>query len=531
MANQKKIVWEIEARSSGDGAKRAQSDLKKLRGEVERTGDSAERAGQQMEGVTKKSTRGMKNSGAAILEASRAIEDLQYGIRGVLNNIPQLVQQLGGGAGLAGVISFAAVGASQLFSWLSKSKDEAGKLNEEAMETARAERNAAAEAERLAASLRDQATQARISRTEMDGQASAAALQVEQRQALATLEADIAKARIDAQTDDPVERVRLKSAVDQAQTEKARAEEDARIAVELEKQEAALKASEKALAVLTEKLNEANQRLEGSFRLNRLEQEREDVATELNKARGDRERIASTQPELLPQLTAAIETLVTKQDGILAEIKLVREQFPEGIGAARTKALREGTIPELEKQIGSTDAKVQVQRVEVEQARSLTEQRMTGLQERRALEDERNQELLNLQMEAARKQRERQKEAEERLNKKKQDDANPFGDGPVGSIEEVLVSDIASQGRALAGEMTARNAEPLAQQVLAIIAQITDETGAAQVQKLADVLSKIGASPSGRRFDAAIARLEAKVESLASGLDESREALGNNREL
>jgi hypothetical protein len=53
-----------------------------------------------------------RNLGQSALEASRAIEDLQYGIGGVLNNIPSLVMSLGGSAGVAGALSVAAVGAA-----------------------------------------------------------------------------------------------------------------------------------------------------------------------------------------------------------------------------------------------------------------------------------------------------------------------------------------------------------------------------------------------------------------------------------
>lgn len=55
-----------------------------------------------------------RNSGLAVLEASRAFEDLQYGIGGVLNNIPNLLMNLGIGAGLTGVVSAAAVGVNML---------------------------------------------------------------------------------------------------------------------------------------------------------------------------------------------------------------------------------------------------------------------------------------------------------------------------------------------------------------------------------------------------------------------------------
>lgn len=58
---------------------------------------------------------GGRDPAMALLLASQGIEDAQYGIRGVLNNIPGLVMALGGGAGLAGALSIAAVAASTLW--------------------------------------------------------------------------------------------------------------------------------------------------------------------------------------------------------------------------------------------------------------------------------------------------------------------------------------------------------------------------------------------------------------------------------
>jgi hypothetical protein len=52
----------------------------------------------------------MKNFGYAVLEFSRGIEDMQYGLVNAQNNIPGLIQRLGGGAGLAGAISLVVVG-------------------------------------------------------------------------------------------------------------------------------------------------------------------------------------------------------------------------------------------------------------------------------------------------------------------------------------------------------------------------------------------------------------------------------------
>jgi hypothetical protein len=55
-----------------------------------------------------------RDVGYAALEASRGIEDLQYGLGGVINNIPGLVIALGGTAGLTAAISLLAVGVNQL---------------------------------------------------------------------------------------------------------------------------------------------------------------------------------------------------------------------------------------------------------------------------------------------------------------------------------------------------------------------------------------------------------------------------------
>lgn len=56
------------------------------------------------------------NMGAmGFLAFSQAVEDAQYGIRGVLNNIPQMVMGFGGSMGVAGAISLAAVAATALY--------------------------------------------------------------------------------------------------------------------------------------------------------------------------------------------------------------------------------------------------------------------------------------------------------------------------------------------------------------------------------------------------------------------------------
>lgn len=69
-----------------------------------------------------------KGSAMKLLFMGQAIDDLQYGVRGVLNNIPQLVMAFGGGAGLAGAISIAAVGLSQLSGLFDQTDEKAQKF-------------------------------------------------------------------------------------------------------------------------------------------------------------------------------------------------------------------------------------------------------------------------------------------------------------------------------------------------------------------------------------------------------------------
>jgi hypothetical protein len=77
-----------------------------------------------------------RNSSQALLMFSQGFEDAQYGIRGVLNNIPGLVIALGGTMGLAGGISIAAVALSQLGPLFSATGESAEELKNKAAKTA-----------------------------------------------------------------------------------------------------------------------------------------------------------------------------------------------------------------------------------------------------------------------------------------------------------------------------------------------------------------------------------------------------------
>lgn len=66
-------------------------------------------------------TRGLAtNSGMGMLMLSQTIDDAQYGLRGVVNNIAPLVMALGGGTGLAGAATIAAVAINQIAPALEK---------------------------------------------------------------------------------------------------------------------------------------------------------------------------------------------------------------------------------------------------------------------------------------------------------------------------------------------------------------------------------------------------------------------------
>ena len=108
--NSAKGVRDMMVQTEGLDPK-VQQQLSKVAGQLERVNTTGRKATQAQTGLGKSTRR----TDLAMLSFSQAVEDAQYGIRGILNNIPLLVMQLGGGAGLAGVISLAAVGLSTLY--------------------------------------------------------------------------------------------------------------------------------------------------------------------------------------------------------------------------------------------------------------------------------------------------------------------------------------------------------------------------------------------------------------------------------
>lgn len=138
---------ELNTRATGTGAKQTADDMQRLARINEQANDKArvsefayydlDKAIGQTNRSTATYTAGQtqvqtstRNSAQALLMFSQGFEDAQYGIRGVLNNIPGLIFAMGGGAGLAGAISLAAVGLSQIIPLFQKTKEESNLLKE-----------------------------------------------------------------------------------------------------------------------------------------------------------------------------------------------------------------------------------------------------------------------------------------------------------------------------------------------------------------------------------------------------------------
>lgn len=108
----------------------------------QRVAANAAAAASDRAGVAKGAVGGKASrAGLAVLELSRAFEDAQYGMAGVLNNIPTFLGALGVGAGIAGVASVAAVVLSKTlgpaFDELDEKLDLSGKASDARKEKAK----------------------------------------------------------------------------------------------------------------------------------------------------------------------------------------------------------------------------------------------------------------------------------------------------------------------------------------------------------------------------------------------------------
>lgn len=124
MATKKEIEINLKSTLDGKGVEEAKQKI-----------DSLNKSTDQLDKGSQKATKSIKNMGQGMLQVAYFMDDVQYGIKGILNNIPGLVIGFGGGAGLAGALSLATLAGAKLYEWLSsteeKSVDLTKKLEEE----------------------------------------------------------------------------------------------------------------------------------------------------------------------------------------------------------------------------------------------------------------------------------------------------------------------------------------------------------------------------------------------------------------
>lgn len=117
MATKKEIEIKLKSTLDGKGVEEAKQKI-----------DSLNKSTEQLDKDSQQATRSVKNMGQGALQAAYFFDDLQYGIRGIMNNIPGLVMGFGGGAGLAGAISIAVLAGAKLYEWMGKTEDKSADL-------------------------------------------------------------------------------------------------------------------------------------------------------------------------------------------------------------------------------------------------------------------------------------------------------------------------------------------------------------------------------------------------------------------
>lgn len=117
MATKKEIEIKLKSTLDGKGVEEAKQKI-----------DSLNKSTDQLDKGSQKATKSIKNMGQGTLQAAYFFDDLQYGIKGILNNIPGLVIGFGGGAGLAGALSLATLAGAKLYEWMGKTEDKSADL-------------------------------------------------------------------------------------------------------------------------------------------------------------------------------------------------------------------------------------------------------------------------------------------------------------------------------------------------------------------------------------------------------------------
>ena len=117
MATKKEIEIKLKPTLDGKGVEEAKQQI-----------DALNKSTEQLDKDSKQATRSVKNMGQGALQAAYFFDDLQYGIRGIMNNIPGLVMGFGGGAGLAGAMSLAVLAGAKLYDWMGNTEAKSKEL-------------------------------------------------------------------------------------------------------------------------------------------------------------------------------------------------------------------------------------------------------------------------------------------------------------------------------------------------------------------------------------------------------------------
>lgn len=127
MATKKEIEINLKSTLDGKGVEEAKQKI-----------DSLNKSTEQLDKDSQRATKSIKNMGQGMLQVAYFMDDVQYGIKGILNNIPGLVIGFGGGAGLAGALSLATLAGAKLYEWMSSTEEKSVDLAEKIKEQAQA---------------------------------------------------------------------------------------------------------------------------------------------------------------------------------------------------------------------------------------------------------------------------------------------------------------------------------------------------------------------------------------------------------
>lgn len=129
-AKKKVELYRLELRDLNDAFDRGavggeffRAEQARLEQQITRTTKAVEQGGKAAGGAFK------GDMGYAVMAFSNAIDDVQYGIRGIVNNVPQLVTGLGMGAGMAGAAQIAMVAINQLVQRMGSLDEMFGRTN------------------------------------------------------------------------------------------------------------------------------------------------------------------------------------------------------------------------------------------------------------------------------------------------------------------------------------------------------------------------------------------------------------------